>query len=67
MNMIFGKTIARYLRIDTLIKELKDRLDNNKIPFGFCRFWISYKNFKGSSIYLTKRKYLIYKIMKIRI
>lgn len=28
-----GKTIARYLRIDTLIKELKDRLDNNKIPF----------------------------------
>lgn len=26
-------TISRYLRIDTLIGELKDRIDNNEIPF----------------------------------
>lgn len=26
-------TISRYLRIDTLINELKERLDNNEIPF----------------------------------
>lgn len=28
-----GKTVARYLRIDTLIDELKERLDNEEIPF----------------------------------
>ena len=28
-----GKTVARYIRIDTLINDLKDRLDNNEIPF----------------------------------
>ncbi|MBU5676917.1 ParB/RepB/Spo0J family partition protein [Alkaliphilus sp. MSJ-5] len=28
-----GRTIARYLKIDTLIGELKDRIDTNEIPF----------------------------------
>lgn len=28
-----GKTISRYLRIDTLIDELKERIDTNEIPF----------------------------------
>lgn len=28
-----GKTVSRYLRIDTLLPELKERLDKNEIPF----------------------------------
>ena len=28
-----GKTVARYIRIESLINDLKDRLDNSEIPF----------------------------------